>query len=673
MVGVGIFFIPYVIFPLSFLHRPSFLSIVVALTTQFDCLVDTAAACIRNDSTASNSTKHDRHDRDNRGNTMAQHRRELNLGNSWIVDGEEDDYHPSLSQETSSTFVSSFESQGSNVTDSSATIKEEGYQSFPDPNYGRTSAQTQRMMYQRPTVDDEDVFDEAKYATTPASSSKKRKLWEEEQQIEQQFYMPSLGETAMDGSWTDPARPPRSQRTPPRKQPHEPEAYGARRRIPCAASEDVVMEDATSAQTSPRKRISTRNDGRLQHLDPYTGRLGPSAARQASQHVGDMAVGILDIVRGAVRLLKFPLQLLLAVWILIGVGIFTRNAITSSINNALSPVCRIPGANFLNLPFCPSDGQQVGSKATAEFDKLAEVQSLFEDVIDSSDSGVTLPMDMKRGESSIRDLRQVVRYSNLQSRNELVLEFDGFIETARIASYDLQRFNSRIGRAVDTVLSTTRWTTRVLEGIQEREADEGVLQQWAAVVFSPFQAAKFTESALLSQYMTHTALIEEEIQKLILEAQALLGVLGNLEDRLDVIHGISARDGMKALQTREELLAELWTFVGGNRKQLSKATRQLDLLRQVGRYRKSAWNHVSATIVKLQAIGSGLEDLRERVGSVENVAGQVPLSVHIENVKRGVERLEEKRDEQKRVEGDVRTKAIERDEGPAIAMEIDGM
>ena len=31
-------------------------------------------------------------------------------------------------------------------------------------------------------------------------------------------------------------------------------------------------------------------------------------------------------------------------------------------------------------------------------------------------------------------------------RNELVLEFDGFIETARIASYDLQKFNSHVGR-----------------------------------------------------------------------------------------------------------------------------------------------------------------------------------------------------------------------------------
>jgi hypothetical protein len=31
-------------------------------------------------------------------------------------------------------------------------------------------------------------------------------------------------------------------------------------------------------------------------------------------------------------------------------------------------------------------------------------------------------------------------------RNELVLEFDGFVETARIASYDLQKFNSHVGR-----------------------------------------------------------------------------------------------------------------------------------------------------------------------------------------------------------------------------------
>ncbi len=292
------------------------------------------------------------------------------------------------------------------------------------------------------------------------------------------------------------------------------------------------------------------------------------------------------------------------------------------------------------------------------------LQGKFEEVLDESTTGVSLPMDMKRGESSIRDLRQLVRYSALPSRNELVLEFDGFIETARIASYDLQKFNSHIGRAVDSVLSTTRWTSKVLQGISDREATASVVEKVGALVLLPFQPVRYSESALLDQYIQHTTIIEGEIRKLIDEAQALLLVLNNLENRLNVIHDISARDGVHALHQRDEILSELWTMVGGNKGKLFKTTRQLGLLRQVGMYRKTAWAHVTTTIVKLQAIESGLEDLRERVGAPELLRDSgrknVVLSVHIENIQRGVERLEGQRDENRKIENEVIRKALER-------------
>jgi hypothetical protein len=248
-------------------------------------------------------------------------------------------------------------------------------------------------------------------------------------------------------------------------------------------------------------------------------------------------------------------------------------------------------------------------------------------------------------------------------RNELVLEFDGFIENARIASYDLQKFNSHIGRAVDNVLATTRWTTRVLDGIQIRDTSQGVISTFfASTILAPFQPIKFTESLLLDQYIKHTQIVEEEIHKLIDEAQALLMVLNNLEDRLDVIHGIVTRDGHQAKAQKDEILSELWTMVGGNRGKLSKANRQLNLLQQVGLYRKSAYGHVSGTILKLQAIGAGLEDLRERVGAPELLRDRVniPLSVHIENIQRGVERLEEGRQNARKAESETIRQTLER-------------
>ena len=249
-------------------------------------------------------------------------------------------------------------------------------------------------------------------------------------------------------------------------------------------------------------------------------------------------------------------------------------------------------------------------------------------------------------------------------RNELVLEFDGFIDTARIASYDLQRFNSHIGRAVDSVLATTRWTTRVLDGMAIQEGSKGLVHSIGSKIFYPFMPVRFNEDALLDQYIQHTRIVEEEIHKLIAEAQALLLVLNNLEDRLDVVHGIVTRDDQHAKKTKEEILSHLWTYVGGNRSKLTKMDRQLKLLEQVGVYRKSAYAHISGTILRLQEMGAGLEDLRERVASPELLRDRsdIPLSVHIENIQRGVERLESGRSNAKQLENERLRKTLQRDE-----------
>ena len=216
---------------------------------------------------------------------------------------------------------------------------------------------------------------------------------------------------------------------------------------------------------------------------------------------------------------------------------------------------------------------------------------------------------------------------------------------------------------MDSVIATTRWTARVLDDIQERDLTRGSLVAFFNdKLLAPFQAVKFTESVLLDQYIQHTRLVEEELFKLISEAQALLGVLTNLDDRLEVIHSITARDGMHTSAMKDEVLSQLWSMVGGNSKKLKNMDRQLALLQQVGIYRKSAMAHVSGTILKLQVIGAGLEDLRERVGAPELLRDrtEIPLSVHIENIQLGVERLEEGRNNARKVGDEQVRKTLER-------------
>ena len=353
----------------------------------------------------------------------------------------------------------------------------------------------------------------------------------------------------------------------------------------------------------------------------------------------------LDVLRIAV---SNPItKSFLAIWLLVGALIIGTNLINDTISNALSPICRIPGTGYLNLPFCPTTQYAPEISGPAEFDKLVDVQSKFEDVLQATAGHGFLPLEMKKSEASIRDLKNVVQYSTLPSRNMLVFEFAGFVDTARQASQDLSKFNSRIGRAVDQILSTNRWTLNIIEGVAEKDAAQGKVVKWFSDnlnIFAPFQPIALSRDVLLDQYLRHTGAVEEQITSLISEAHALLTVLDNLDSRLDVIANIAMQDGISVQGHKDELFAQLFVKLGGRRSTVAKLDGQLSLLKDVANYRRMAWAHVNGAVIKLMAIRDSLEDLRERVGMPDVVGDKVPLEVHISNINMGIERLEHQRD-----------------------------
>lgn len=450
---------------------------------------------------------------------------------------------------------------------------------------------------------------------------------------EPELIMPSIHEEGLGGSWAVEDKP--------------------RRR-----SSKAVNRPISNSVPVKSENVGTPEKPRPPKIVPSSPKKRSKSSTPISDHAATFLLKpagtwIYDVLGKALHKIKTPLSYLLALWFFLGLVAILRNLFTNSIYSALSPICRIPGSSLLSLPMCrhhssvsplptpPSEPPPV------QFDRLMTVQSQFESILQEAAGGVSLPFDMKSSEASIRNLRQVVRYSSLRSKNELVLEFDGFVETARIASYDLQKFNSHVGRGVDSILATARWTKRLLDGIAITDSSRGTISSFFNdKLLAPFQPVRFTEEIILDHYIRHTRLVEEEIKRLILEAQALLLTLNNLEDRLDAIHGIVVRDDIHAQLSRTEILSHLWTKLGGNRSKLGKFNSQLHLLGQVNTYRESAIAHVSGTLIKLQAMGAELGELQERVGGVEFLdvgKGGVPLSVHIENIELGVERLEQGR------------------------------
>ncbi|KAL8760838.1 MAG: hypothetical protein Q9184_002997 [Pyrenodesmia sp. 2 TL-2023] len=474
---------------------------------------------------------------------------------------------------------------------------------------------------------------------------------------EPQLIMPSVHEDSMDGSWYTREQPQLGRS--PRKRSGKHISNG--------------NHSKSSPSYSAIKHEFTDNGRRCKEQPVQSGAI-------ARDLVSPVLSWCYDVLGGAMGALKTPISFCLAMYLFVSLLLVLRNLFTTSMYTALSPICRIPGSSLLNLPMCHTAtlaGQYAsdGGSPPVEFDELTNVQSQFESILEESAGGVSLPLDMKRSETSLRDLRTIIRYSSLPSRNELVFEFTGFIETAGIASSDLQKFNSHVGRAVDNILATARWTKRVLDGVAMQHKSRGMVSAFFNdKLLAPFQPLKFTEATVLHQYTEHTRAVENEINRLIDEAQALLSVLHNLDDRLDVIHGVAVRDNLHTQGSREEVMSHLWTMLGGNRKALGKFESQMRLLKQVNTYRQTAIAHVAGTMLKLQAMGAELEELRARAGTVELVGERkgLPLIAHIESIELGVERLEQRRNWARSTEDKELRKALINEPGGEKQKEIQG-
>lgn len=359
----------------------------------------------------------------------------------------------------------------------------------------------------------------------------------------------------------------------------------------------------------------------------------------------DLASWNIGILRMALRFAQWPLAILLAIYLIIGAFIMAKDMIISSVSAPLAPICWIPGVSLVNLPFCPKDsrsGVRDGS-SVVEFDELMNVQAQFEKVLEESAQGVSLPMDMKRSEASVRDLRTMVKYSELPTRAELVHEFDTYIDIVRTSANDLQMFNTHVGGAVDSIISINRWTTRYIDSIaMNREAHNNILSRFSDWIFSPFQVSVFDERALLEKYIEHTALVSDKIANLIVEAQAILRLLGEAENSLQLINEHVVRTSNVMKEKHNEVFWNIWTLVGANTRRLHNIRVQLGLLQQVNTQRNSAVQRLDSLVHDLYDIQTKLGDLRDRVAAPELLADSttIPLAVHIETINAGVERLE---------------------------------
>ncbi|KAJ3816401.1 hypothetical protein F5880DRAFT_1512697, partial [Lentinula raphanica] len=88
-----------------------------------------------------------------------------------------------------------------------------------------------------------------------------------------------------------------------------------------------------------------------------------------------------------------------------------------------------------------------------------------------------------------------------------------------------------------------------------------------------------------------------------------------------------------------ELLGEIWTWLGGNQRELDGHNAHLELLRGIGGFRKQALAHVVSALQILRALSDDMENMREQMVTPELVGSQIPLEVQIGSIQHGLQRL----------------------------------
>ena len=200
---------------------------------------------------------------------------------------------------------------------------------------------------------------------------------------------------------------------------------------------------------------------------------------------------------------------------------------------------------------------------------------------------------------------------------------------------------------MDSIVAVNDYALREIEAAASASTFSN---QYLPSIWIPFFHRPTSLAAVTNSFTQTMGVLESELHRLILAAEASLHDLDVLEEQLRLLHTIVSREDLSLSISQQELLSNLWTFFGGNRAELRRFETHLELLSGLAEYRRQALAHVGGALHTLQRMSAELEALRERVSQPVMLGDTIPLEVHVKSIRGGLDRLLEGRMKVKKIE-----------------------
>ncbi|UKZ75525.1 hypothetical protein TrVFT333_003212 [Trichoderma virens FT-333] len=314
----------------------------------------------------------------------------------------------------------------------------------------------------------------------------------------------------------------------------------------------------------------------------------------------------------------------------------------------------ITGVSNFQIPFFEAETSHRAAASSIDFTSLMEVQSGFESVLDKSAYGLTMPLELKNSEMATRNLRALLKETEIAAREDFILELNGYIEKAGRAGSDLQTFYIHIGSTVDSIININRWTLRHINSLSMEPETPSLppVIAWAIRPLSLFRSSEQAgnDQALLDKYSEHITLVQDRLGKLLDEGKALLLLLHQSQGQLGVINEQAKQLPGAGSAKPDSLLSTIWAYIGSFMEEPRNFDEQIVLLKKVDAQYANTISHLLSLIEELKDIQLYLGDLLKRNENSSDVweegpgaPGQTTLSEQYDIIKNAVERLEQAR------------------------------